>query len=185
MPSVFCACTIFCANTESFLRYVPFALFSDKHRQSRAEAKVRSNVAEKIQAAIVFDSWHFTTLGAGPTCLHTGPLSSTPGKMTPKPKGLYVSTLAVSFPIAEEPVPEGRLSSLVFCSRLSKDDETGSLRPLSKQGVNEKPPHDHLPGREAGALEAVSKTHALCSWRITRVLPVLMWAATPVCLDIM
>ena len=183
MPSVFCACTIFCASTESFLRYVSFALFSDKHRQSRAEAKVWPVLPVKIQAAMFgSDTLLLPRRGrlAVVLVLHTF------GKMTPKPKGLYVYHISCELPHcwgahSRRPAQHSRILQLS-----SKDDYTESLRPLSKQ----EPMRSHLMttylvGRQGALKQLLTRLHALCSWRITRVLSVLIWAATPVCLDIM
>lgn len=54
----------------------------------------------------------------------------------------------------------------------SKDDEKPQT--AFKTGVNEKPPHDHLPGREARGPEAASHKTPCSVLLKDQVLPVLM-----------
>lgn len=76
----------FCANTRISFRYVPFALFSDKHRQSRVEASSLTNVAGKDSSSHVWIQTLYYSLGGADLPPHR-PLSSTPGKMTPNQRG--------------------------------------------------------------------------------------------------
>ena len=90
---------------------------------------------------------------AGPTC--RGPCPPHQERWQRNQRGCMSTTLAVSFPIAEEPVPEGgsavSYSAVVFQGQWDRKPQSAF-----KTEVNEKPPHDHLPGREARGLEAAS-----------------------------